>query len=472
MPKLINLSGGIILGEPDEFVHIKLVESILRTGRPVFQGKGFYYEMPGYFALAAVLTKILNLTPIVSLRLISFLSTLATSFLIFFYLQRKNDWVEGLLGGLLYFLIPLTVFYSRIGIIEPLLVFFLTGAVIFFDLGRVEKNWRFSVFSGVFLGLGFLTKYSVLPIFLLVAAFFLFDFIRDNFKFWESPSFKLRLSSFVPLALALLLFTPVLFYFYRSDTLTLKDQTRQIFGLTGETKQELRWERLGDFSWWFSPYLIFLAIVGFVVRLKNFRREGFLTLSFLLMVATVLSRLPFYTRYALVSAPFWAIFAAGGAVFLARRKFWWVVLILVFFLNTNSVYQAWIVSRSTFLDEAVKKALLIKPQAKWIFSNYWPNILASVGGIPNYAWLTYDGPDLRAFAPNETRDALTILKEEGGVIILEDLYVMNFITVQPGRDRAIKEVEKNYVPNFTLENQNSNFPFLKIKSDNLKVYVF
>ena len=291
------LNGGIILGEPDEFVHVKLVESILQNGQPTFQGKGFYYELPGYFTLGSLVTRIFSFAPLVSLRLISLVSTLGTAGLVFFYLKRKESWLEATTGGLFYLLIPLSVFYSRVGIIEPLLVFLLTGTMVFFDLGRVEKNWRFSAFAGLFLGLGLLTKYSILPIFVLVVGFFLLDFFQDNLRFWKSDSIRLRLIGFLPIVLSLVLFLPVLLYFYKLDSLTLKDQTRQVFGLTGETKQELRLERLVDFSWWFSIPLVFLAVVGFVVRLKSIRREGFMAISFLLMVATIVSRFTISSHY-------------------------------------------------------------------------------------------------------------------------------------------------------------------------------
>lgn len=470
--KFVDFNGGIILGEPDEFVHTKLVQSLLQTGKPIFQGKGFYYDMPGYFFLGAIFSEIFSTNPIVSLRLISFFSTVATAGLIFFYLQRKDCRATAILGGLFYLLTPLAVFYSRIGIIEPLLVFFLTGAMVFFDLGLQRRDWRLSVLSGIFLGLSFLTKYSILPIFFLMVLYFLFDVLRDNSTFWRSEFIKLRLTSFSPLIGGLLLFLPVFFHFYGIDSSTLKDQTRQIMGLTGEVKTELRVERLNDFFWWFSMPIIFLSILGFIISLKNFRRDAFVIFSLLTMVLAVVTRLPFYSRYALVLAPLLVIMAARGGLAFGRIRLWWAVLILVFVLNLNPVYEAWRVSHSDFLETAVQKALTIKPQARWLFSNFWPNILASIGGVSNYSWLTVESPDLQAFAPKENRDALEILKQEGGVVVLEDIYVKYFLTSKKGRDVAIEQLEKNYSPAFILENRETNFPNLRLKGDNLKVYIF
>lgn len=470
--KKVDFKGGIILGEPDEFVHVNLVRSLLQKGKPMFQEKGFYYEMPGYFFLGALFTKFFSLTPIVSLRFVSFLATLGTAGLIFFYLLKKDSINGAYLGGFLYLFTPLAVFFSRVGIIEPLLVFFLAGTVVFFDLGLENQDRRHLSISGIFLGLALLTKYSVLPVFFLMILFFLHGVLRDNSFFWRKEFFKVKLTSLLPIILSLFLFLPVLFYLYEADPVTLKDQTKQVFGLTGEVKAELRLERISDFYWWFSTPIILLATLGFITSLKNIRRNSFIIFSLLIMVLAVITRLPFYSRYALVLTPLLVIMAARGGLFLGRVKLWWVALVLVPMLNVDSVYEAWRASRSDFMETAINQALMIKPQARWLFSNYWPNILASIGGIKNYSWLTLDSSDLRSFAPKENTDALEILRRDGGLVMIEDVYVKYFLTSKEGRDKALDQIVKNNPPIFTLENSGTNFPNLRLKGDKLKVYIF
>ena len=470
--KLIPLNGGIILGEPDEIVHADIVKSLINTRTPTYAGSGFYFDLPAYFATAAVFSNLFFRSPLVSLRAVSFLATLLTSLIVYYFLSKKENRRVALVGALLYFLIPLSVFYSRVGVIEPFLVLGMTGSLCFFDLGRDKNNIGYSILSGLFLGLAFLTKYTILPIFAVMTLYFVFDFVRSNRQFIKEKYFHVRLHSFVPLVLGLLIFLPVLIYFYKQDPWTVKWQTYQILGLYGGVKQELRLSRILDFPWWFSWPILVLAVVGAGKSLAGYRKYSALILGTTAMAFVILSRLPFYPRYALVLAPFLCMLSALGLSVVKSSRLLAVSFLLLIIINALPLTEAFKSADQRIMEDSVARVLAGNSNLSWAFSNYWPNYFGKLLPVENYAWLTYDGPDLRAYAPGENRDALSILKTDGGVVFLENLYADLTLTQQPGRLRAIDEVKKTYRPTFTVRSYSPNFPFSRKPGDSIDVYIF
>ena len=470
--KLIPLNGGIILGEPDEVVHADVVTSLINTRMPAYGGSGFYFDLPAYFTVAATFSQIIIHNPLVSLRAVSFLATLLTSLIVYYYLLKKEDRRVALVGALLYFLIPLSIFYSRVGVIEPFLVLGMTGSLCFFDLGRDKKNIWYSVLSGLFLGLSFLTKYTILPIFAVMALYLIFDFVRSNRYFLRDKYLHISLYSFVPLVLGLLIFLPVLIYFYKQDPWTVKWQTYQILGLFGGVKQELRPGRILEFPWWFSWPIVALAVVGIGKSFAEYKKYLSLILGTLVMLFVVLSRLPFYPRYALVLVPFLCMLSALGLSFVTSSRLRAFLFLFLIVMNILPLSEAFRSADQRIIENSVAAAKAGGSNPSWAFSNYWPNYFGKLLPVNNYAWLTYDGPDLRAYAPGENRDALSILKTDGGAVFLENLYADLTLTQQPGRLRAIDEVKKTYSPTFTVRSQSPNFPFSRKPGDSIDVYIF
>lgn len=472
LAKLVNFRGGVILGEPDEMVHAEVVKSLINTKTPSYNGTGFYYDLPAYFTVSALFSYFLFHDPLVSLRFVSLIATLATAVIIYYYLLKKDGRRAAVIGSLTYFLIPLSTFYLRVGVIEPFLVFCLTGAFCFFDLGRGQKNILLSLLSGLFLGVGLLTKYSILPILTVMIVYLAVDFIWSNRVFYKETYLRVNLYSFVPVALGLAIFLPLLYFFYKHDPATVKWQTYQVLGWYGGVKQELRLERFFDFSWWYSLPVLILSIVGLLRIGVNFKKYLFLILCGAVMFLVVLSRLPFYPRYALTLVPFLAIFLSLGLSLIKSNKLVAALVFGLFVINVLPLVTAYKSSFQRLIEDSVSAVGRQPIRPVWTFSNYWPNYFGNEVGVSKFAWLTYDGPDLRAFAPGEERDALTILKNDGGVVFLENLYADLTLTQQPGRMRAIDEVRKVYKPNFTVKSTRPNFPFSKKVGNSVDVYVF
>lgn len=470
--KTVNFNGGIILGSPDEVVHVDIVNSLINTRTPTYEDNGFYFELPAYFAVSAFFSYFFLHNPLVSLRFVSFLASLLSALIIYLYLSRRENTKTAIFGALLYFMIPLTWFYLRVGVIEPFLVFGMVGTFCFFDLARSEKNIIFSIISGLFLGLSFLTKYSVLPIFGVMVLYFALDLLACNKNFLRDKYLRLSLFSFIPLVLGLFLFLPIIYYFYKLDPVTVKWQTLQVLGFYGGVKQELRLSRLLEFPWWFSWPIVILTIIGVVKSFTNHKKYLPILLFTSAMLFVVLSRLPFYPRYALTLVPFLSILSALGLSSFKSPRTLIVLVTVLIGVNTLPVINAYRAAYQRLIEDSVAQVKAKNTKPTWAFSNYWPNYFGKFLPVNNYAWLTYDGSDLRAFAPGENRDALSILKADGGVVFLENLYADLTLTQQPERLRAIDEVRKYYKPTFTVNSTSPNFPFSKKSGDSIDVYIF
>ncbi|MCL5004204.1 MAG: glycosyltransferase family 39 protein [Patescibacteria group bacterium] len=470
--RAVNFSSGVILGEPDEEVHVQILAGLKNSFNPVYQGIGFYYEMPLYFWTAALFNNFVFHRAIFSLRWVSFISTILTALILSFYFLKKEGRFLALLAPILYLLIPLSVFYARVGIIEPFLVLLITGGVVFYDLSREKRDIRLSAFSGIFLGLSLLTKYTGLPILAILTIYLLLETLTNNRRLIDGSSIKVNLQALLPLVVASLIFLPVFLYFYKLDSFDVRWQTKQIFGLFGGVRQEFQPGRILNFPWWFSWPIILLTLAGLGRSVREYRKYGLFVLFFLAMLVSVLSRLPFYPRYGLVLCPFLVVFAVLGVSFIKSIRLTVGLVFLVLVLNVLPIIKAWHAADWHIIEEAVSRVKLEAPSVSWSFSNYWPNYFGAELGVKNYAWLTYDGPDMESFAPGEKRNALAILKTDGGAVFLENLYADLYLTQQPGRLRAINEVRKNYQPAFSVTRQGSNFPFSQISNDRIDVYLF
>lgn len=470
--KSVNFNGGIIIGSPDEEVHAEVVKSLINTKIPAYGDDGFYFDLPAYFTVSALLSSLFFHNPIFSLRFTSFLASLLSALIVSFYLSKKENLKTAVFVFLLYFMVPLTWYYLRVAVIEPFLIFGMVGAACFFDLARTERKLVYSFISGLFLGLAFLTKYSILPIFVVMAGYFFYDLIIGNKNFLKNKYVYLSLYSFIPIFLGLSIFLPIFYYFYKIDPVTFKWQTLQILGFYGGVKQELRLSRFLDFPWWFSWPIVSLSFIGVVRSVVNYRRFLPVLLFTFVMLVVVLNRLPFYPRYALTLVPFLSILSALGLSGFKSLKILVILAIVIVGVNLVPILNAYKSADEYLIEDSVDKVKEQNLKPKWVFSNYWPNYFGTVMGADNFAWLTDDGSDLRAFAPGENRDAFTILKSEGGVVFMENLYADLFLTQPTGRLRTINELRKNYKPDFTIKSDKPNFPHTRKSGDSVDVYIF
>lgn len=243
------------------------------------------------------------------------------------------------------------VFISRIGLQEAYVIFFLLLTSYFFV--RSLKNDHYFLWTGLSLGLSFLTKYTsfvLVPIFLT----FLLIFRRDCFKkknFW------------LGIILSLLIFSPVIFYNLKLyQTAGHFDfQLSYIFGQHPEVwKVTPGKEEIGDFknrlnnflsnlfathSWIFlSLFLLTVPFYAFFLfrNPKNFFKQGgFLIITFIYLILSLFLTGPTF-RFLTVLTPFFAIGLAFAFEFIYRllkKRPVFIYGLLVIFLAFEIFYS-------------------------------------------------------------------------------------------------------------------------------------
>ena len=100
-----------------------------------------------------------------------------TMVMIYFFAEKYVKKGTGIIASMTLFSVPLFVAYSLIAYTDIPIAFFSIASLYFF-LGDGKKN---SIISGVFLGLGMLTKFSIL---ILPVALFFYAIHKGRFKSW------------------------------------------------------------------------------------------------------------------------------------------------------------------------------------------------------------------------------------------------------------------------------------------------
>lgn len=482
-----NLGSGVILGEPDEFVHGQISYNLLTNSIPFYSGAPFFYDLPGLFVLGSLVIRFVK-DPLVSVRLVSLLATLMLGLVIYYYLRKKGITVIGsAVGVLLFCFSPLTIFYSQVGVIEPLLSLFLFSFLVFFDLFLEKNLLRYSALAGVFLALAILTKYTALYFLLLALLVFAYKSLRASFSLLRVKSGYLLLDfkSLVPLAIVAVTVVPVVFFFYSKFPAELKFQTRQVLGFTSMAVFSpfinLDADFFGKLFWWFPIPMLVGTLLGFIAFLDKFRQKSLFCLaSFLISFVLVSSRAPFYPRYLVVLLPYMAVFSAvlleytlGLLTAFPRLRKTLPVLAVVLYIVTyrNIISDSYLSSKHNLLETAA--ASINKDPAnssKWILSNYWPNIVGSKVGRQNYAWLTLDNREVSIFQPGERKTGLEIMKEGRAVIVIENMY-SKFLVYPPARYEALTKIKRELRPDLVITDTSPNFPFLKDSVNRVDIYM-
>lgn len=477
--------GSILLGEPDEFVHAKLAQNLLTSLVPFYDGRPFFYDLPGYFLASSLVLRLVG-DPLFSLRLVSFFSTIALGFVVFTYLKRKNfSFAAAVFGVPLYYLNPFTVFYSQVGLIEPFLSLLSFVFLFFYDSLLEKTTYGHAFFAGLFLFLVVLTKYSGLYFLAASAVVFLGRCLFLNYRRREDLKgglLVLDINFLLVIILPIILILPLVMFYYFQFPLEFKEQTRQALGLTSlavfRLFTNLDWKNMGNLFWWFTPYICLFSSAGFVLiffeRIKAF---WFFLFSFLVLLVLVFSRAPFHPRYLVSLLPYLSILAAVTFEFLnkfifKKRKFLFLILLLAVFGlgGAGSVREAFDSSKSEAFRKLTGTLDKFDPsRTGWVLSNYWPNLVGGETGRLKYAWLTLDNREIRIFQPDSEMIGEQIMKSGQALVVIEEQYASELV-YSPSRYEALLWVKKQFRPVAVVNDPRPNFPFFKRAGVILKVY--
>ncbi|MFH1895946.1 MAG: glycosyltransferase family 39 protein [bacterium] len=496
--KLVSLNGGVVLGEPDEVIHLEVLRNF-RNGDiwPVFAGKGWYYNFPLFLYLGWPLSYLLGAN-LLTYRVVSVLFSLLLALGIYFYLRWKvcsndsNHWskVVPLVGAVFWSLCPLAVYYSRLGLIEMMVTSLMFLALFSFDYVISEKKIKWSVASGVLLSLAVLTKYTA---FIFVAPLVLVWMTRSAKKFPRISRIShiglIDWYSFVPLAIAGAVTLVTALVFYQHDGFLFKFQAGASLGIFTDWWKnvnggfwDLWWQKT---AWWVGWPVLVLAGVGLagygvkrVKRVKGVKKYDLLTFVFLVTVALVTTRKPFNPRYFLPVVPFLCVWAALGLEWLLKlsargglvRTLSYLSILGLLLPGSYTAFQA---ANHTLIEEAgrlVASSDIRHLSSGFLFSNWWPTFFENSSGLENATWLAESVKETQEFADTSDRSALTILDQDGGVVLLEQLYSKDLYTPNV-RLVAQDLVERNVSPTVTIKDFQPNFPFYRENYNEIKIYL-
>jgi len=145
-------------------------------------------EFPIYQGLTAFIQSAVPLLPIeIYLRLITIVCSTMTGLFLGIMVTRRTTSFTGILTFLMYAIFPYSIFYGRVVLPDPCMVFLSITALYLLDTKHTEISWIRILLSGFFAALALLVKPQA--IFLLLPAFALF--FRRPFQFSQLAKFFL-----------------------------------------------------------------------------------------------------------------------------------------------------------------------------------------------------------------------------------------------------------------------------------------
>lgn len=477
LAKLYRLDGGLVLGEPDEHTHALIVRNLKNSLYPQVDGKGWYYGLPLYFYLSYLVSFTFPVR-FLALRTISFLASVVLTFGLYVWVREKVSKGAAFLSALIFVLSPLSIFYSRLGLIEMTVVAFISLFLFCFDLAWGSRSRKLALLSGLFLGCGVLTKYTALP-FLIVPLFFILYSLFRNPLTREGEYLPLDIVPTLTLVSAFITFVPLAFVIYRHEPFFFRQQLSSVLG--GQTGFGFYLSYLRPFVGWMTWPVAAFALGGvyLIWARKKFGLRNVLGFS-LYTAYFVFTRDELVPRYFLVLAPFVSVFAGVGfdssinriieLMSLDKKYVWWVGAVVLVLLTASKSYEAFRATQHNVLEDVGQFIRERNINDRWVFSNYWPPQVGFAAGTSKATWLANCEWETRAFAnPPVGKSALDILNEEGGFVVLEDIYSEKLIN-PPCRTEAWDFIRQNYQPVKTFTDPSPNFPFTSYPRNRLEVY--
>lgn len=504
--RVTNLNSGIILTEPDEWYYFTAATSLNESTIPNVKGRALLEHSPLFEYLAHTIDFFVteNTYPktYISTRLVSVLASFLLAFSLFVYLKRKVNTTVAIYGLLFLTLMPISIFYSKVGLREALLIlglFWFYAALDYHVLSN--PTFKKSLLSGLLLGLTIAVK-TIAVIFLLVPVIkialnlgeavwqhrfksnLIIKHITD-FNLFLRPNLNLLLVIMVGVLTTIVGFLPG--YFYSPTQLKDSLVRSTIRHTDGSLKTIIQnWQYyLEHLNLWLSWPIILLAIVGllYILRyqLKAWRRLVIFVFLILVMLTVNEPR----ARYFVLLLPFITILAGLGLNLtqqVINKRFKNLptivlptILAAVIFPYSQIAYEG--TNHSVFEQAFNKLRNLYPTQERTIFSTFWPPIIQDTSGYPTARLTRYkddvnrdhaEYPNFSPYFNDHPAHFLTRPDYQGKLI---------FLVVKPldqadlqERLAAVEMIESN-PPHLEIFSDNKpNFPETA-KSSQLYLYV-
>lgn len=164
----------------DEAVYANVAREIVRTGdliRLQDRGQPWLDKPPLYMWSTSLFYRMLGVNEFTS-RITSSLFAVLTISLLYIFLKQVTSWQSALIGSLTLLGLPHYLHFSKMGMLDPTLTFFIVLVIYLFWKGQDDHRYLF--FAGLFVGFGYLTKGSAS--FLSVAILLLFCLVTKQMR--------------------------------------------------------------------------------------------------------------------------------------------------------------------------------------------------------------------------------------------------------------------------------------------------
>jgi len=428
LSRFLFIDSGLNLLEPDESDY-QFVSDGFAKGWPILRGELYFEQFPLFHFLAYLLSFLKILGPYVPVRFLSIVGTLLVGISLYLWAKEKLSSKAALWTAAIFWLIPLSLFYSRSGTLDMLMLGFLSVSFYFFEKrNSQEKKW--GILAGIFFTLGSLTKNTALVFLIYYSLSLLFNRNQVKKFFWFA---------FSATASILLSYGPYWYFFKNTDTTSTAANmfSRHLLPLTNiKVHLATFWIYIAKAGFYISWPIIFLFIFGVFVSLKKINKTSGIFLKAVPWLVFIFL-FDHSARYFLLLAPAVSLFA-GFALSQIKPSFLKMVFI---FLILPASYTAF----SSTLHQGVEKSAC--------------QVLALNKNVPIYT--TFDPEKFERTVGKET----SLLENEAtqsGIVVVDQrkTELMLSLTEPPFKEakKILKWLKENKKPVWEYNDSHPHFP--------------
>lgn len=481
--KLWKLNGGLVFGEPDEWVYWEISQNFSHTLKPIFEGRFFFDSPPLYTWLGYFLSQIVT-EKFLALRLISVVSASLLAYLLFVYLKEKFTYPQALLAVMLFLILPISLYYSRLGLMEMFLAMLSFLTMHLTERAFAKKSLKLAFWAGLSLAAVFMTKFTGVIILVSLLLFCLTQIITISGKKVVFGKEALKISFVILFSAGIILgvFFGAYLLIGRGEFIaSVKEKLGSVNFISPIAYLELSTRVLTiEFS--------LIAFLGLLLALVK-RKQALLFPALVVVIGLYsIARLP-TERYFVMLVPFLVVFAVYCLQIIVERlaKFrildstkayiLTVMVALILFLPKSEV--AFYSTDHALAEETAQVVKDLKEEKgwedKWVFTDYWPSAFTQGVGYKT-TWLTSQTDDAQAFSTVTNQytkiatDSYTVLKQEGGIVVIEELY-SDWLSSSAKRAQPINVVTEQYQPVKEITDNKPNWPFFTQKQNRTLIYL-
>lgn len=142
-----------------DFLHPKYddMAPVSEDGRPN-PNRFRFVEFPIYSSLVALIYSLMGRVEVIDGRHLSVAFSLLSTVFLYLLVKKISGARVGLLSALIFAFLPYNIYFSRVFMPEPMMVFASLSALYFFVKFLEKKSWLFFILTGIFLNVALLTK--------------------------------------------------------------------------------------------------------------------------------------------------------------------------------------------------------------------------------------------------------------------------------------------------------------------------